>query len=129
MSDLTLNIELSNNQTIYSPGSRLTGRVTVSSPTGTWKAERVELVLFWRTSGIGDRDMGIGARMNLCDKGAELPRVFVRDFEFQVPHHPYTYHGSLIKIDWFIGLRIKKGWLSRQEIELPIEVRPAAVTA
>ncbi len=129
MSDLTLNIELPNNQTVYKPGSQLTGRITISSPTGPWKAERVELVLFWRTSGIGDRDMGIGAQMKLSDKGSELPSVFVRDFEFQVPHHPYTYHGSLIKIEWYIGLKVKKGWLSRQEMQLPIEIRPPAVSA
>lgn len=125
MADLNLQVDLAPAMDSYAPGSKLRGRVTISSPTGPWKADAIDLVLFWRTSGIGTRDSGVGASLSLCEKDTELQSHFARDFEFDLPLHPYSYSGRLIKINWFIGLRVKKGWLSKQELELPIEVRPA----
>ena len=129
MADLNLQIEITPELPIYEPGTSLPGRVSITSPTGPWKADAIELVIFWRTSGIGTRDSGIGSSLALCEKGTEIPSHFSRDFELQIPLHPYSYNGRLIKIDWFVGLRVKKGWLSKQEVELPIEVRPAAALA
>jgi hypothetical protein len=125
MADLNLQIELTPELEVYEPGSTVAGRVTITSPEGPWKADAVELVIFWRTAGIGTRDTGVGTSISLSQKGTELPGHFTREFELPVPLHPYTYNGRLIKIDWFIGLRVKKGWLSKQELELPIEVRPS----
>lgn len=129
MADLNLRIEFTPDLPVYEPGTPLHGRVTITSPTGPWKAEAVELVLFWRTSGIGNRDSGVATKLPLCEKGTELPGHFSREFEVMLPPHPYSYNGSLIKIAWFVGLHVKKGWLSKQELEMPIEVRPAAVAA
>lgn len=109
---------------VYRPGGHVSGRVTITSPTGPWKADAIELLVFWRTSGIGTRDNGVGSSIALCQKNTEIPSHFTRDFQLQIPLQPYSYNGRLIKIDWFVGLRVKKGWLSKQELELPIEVRP-----
>lgn len=128
MADLNLQVDLMPAQDSYEPGSKLRGRVTITSPTGPWKADAIELVVFWRTSGIGTRDNGVGASLSLCEKNTELQSHFARDFEFDLPLHPYSYSGRLIKINWFVGLRVKKGWLSKQEFELPIQVRPAGFT-
>lgn len=128
MADLNLDVQLVPLKAVYEPGSRLTGTVTITAPAGTWKAESVELVLFWRTSGIGTRDTGVGSSMELVPAKTEMSRHFSVQFDLEVPLEPYTYHGMVIKIDWFLGLRVKKGWLSKQEIELPLVIRPAQMT-
>jgi len=129
MADLNLLIDLTPELPVYEPGTQLKGEVTITSPSGAWKAEHIELVLFWRTSGIGTRDTGVGASLQLCEKGTEIQPHFSRAFEVTLPLHPYSYNGRLIKIDWYVGLRVKKGWLSKQEIEFPIQLRPAASDA
>lgn len=127
MADLNLNIQLVPEQVAYEPGSRLTGNVIITAPSGAWKADSVELVLFWRTSGIGTRDTGVGGSMVLAPPGSSMPQHFSVEFDLEVPLEPYTYHGKIIKIDWFLGLRVKKGWLSKQEVELPLIFRPVGM--
>lgn len=124
MTDLNMQITLTPAQQIYAPGSQVRGQVTITSPDGPWECDSMELVLFWRTSGIGTRDEGIAHSEHLCEKDAKIPSHFTRDFQLTMPLHPHTYNGKLIKIAWHLGLYVKKGWLSKQEIELPVIISP-----
>ncbi len=125
MAELNLQILLSEYRDSYEPGSELRGQVVITSPDGAWEADSIELVLFWRTSGIGTRDEGVAESLPLCKKDEKIPSHFTRDFEVQIPLHPYSYSGKLIKINWHLGLYVKKGWMSNAETEIDLVVRPA----
>lgn len=126
MPDLILQIELqSPSPPIYAPGSSIAGTVKITSPEGDWEAKLLNLVFFWRTSGIGAQDEGVAQSVDLTTKGAHLPAHYSSRFEVRAPLHPWTYHGKLIKINWYVGLYVKTGWRSSQELEVPISIHPA----
>ena len=126
MPDLNLQISIYQNQDTFEPGSTIRGTINITCPEGPQEVKSVDLVLFWRTEGIGTTDEGEAVRMPLVDKEMELPRFFTRDFSMEAPAQPYTYQGTLIKINWKLGLYVKKSWISTDEIELPITIKPGA---
>lgn len=124
MAELNMHISIRPELQVYAPGTNITGHVNITSPDGPWECDSMEVVLFWRTSGIGTRDEGIAYTEALCEKDAKIPSHFSREFQLTVPLHPYTYNGKLIKIGWYLGLYVKKGWLSKQEVEIPVLISP-----
>ena len=102
------------------------GNVSITSPGGGRSVKSAELLLYWRTSGIGDKDENILETIALVPPGGELPSVFARDFMFTLPPMPWSYAGRLIKINWYVGVFIKAGWMKSAEVETLIEVRPAS---
>ncbi len=125
MADLILQIELqSHPDPVYTPGSSIAGTVTITSPEDDWEATHLNLVLFWRTSGIGTQDEGVAESVDL-HKSVNIQRHFSNRFDLRAPLHPWTYHGKLIKINWYVGLYVKAGWRSSQELEVPISIHPA----
>ncbi len=125
MAELTLQINLqSHPDPAYTPGSSIAGTVTITSPEDNWEATLLNLVLFWRTSGIGTQDEGVAQSVDL-PKSANIQRHYSSRFDLTAPLHPWTYHGKLIKINWYVGLYVKTGWRSSQELETPISIHPA----
>lgn len=128
MADFRMRIELQEAGAQFVPGCMIRGQVVIEPVQSGTEVKSAELLLFWRTSGIGTRDEGVAETVALVAEGQTLPTHFSRDFQFIVPNHPLTYHGKLIKIDWYLGLYVKKSWVSSQELELPLEIRRAVDT-
>lgn len=126
MADLTIHLTLKNNRHAYEPGETVRGNVAVMVPGGPVDVKSAELLLFWRTSGIGDTDEGVVSTVKLVEPGGQLPSAFSRDFDLVVPPTPWSYSGRLVKINWFLGVYIKQAWRSSDDVEIALEVRPTA---
>jgi len=89
--------------------SNLTPGATVSGRAG-WQLEkqprRVEIRLFWRTSGRGTKDTELVNEMRIDDPGTQG----LQEFRFELPVEPYSYHGQLISVRW--GVEIVAGKFS-----------------
>jgi len=124
VADLKILIDLTPQPPAYRPGDKIRGVVTVRNPEGAWEATYLNLMLYWQTSGIGTRDEGVAKTIVLAEKGTQVPAMFTREFELELPLFPWTYFGQLIKIQWQVGVFAKSGWFGSTEFELPIEIRP-----
>lgn len=126
MSELDITIEPAEPGRIFHPKETIAGRVNITSADGDWEAPHaVELVLFWKTSGIGTSDTGMGESLLLAPKGQRVPARFSRDFALPVPLFPYTYAGKLIKIDWMLAVEVSHGWRKVFTAQFPVEIRPS----
>ena len=107
-----IHIEFDNDQRAYQPGGVVDGTVR-------WQLdetpERLELFLFWHTSGKGTNDVSvIDSRV--------YENVLVSDeqrFSFTLPQGPYSFSGKLITLQWSLELTvIPKGITVRKIITL-----------
>lgn len=97
MSDIRLDLELTDEAKVYRPGDVVRGIVrwsTAQSP------RRLAAQLVWWTEGKGNRDSAVGVRQEWEYPSAEGEK----SFELTVPAGPLTYHGRLISILW--GLEV-----------------------
>jgi len=115
MENLWLSLE--DNRTRYRPGETLTGRVGWQVETAPRQAE---LRLFWYTSGIGTRDVGIIETIPFDPPRAQDER----SFSLRLPAAPYTFSGRLVSLIWALELVLEPGERTqRVEIEVtPLEV-------
>src|SRR5438045_2276529 len=88
-----VSIQLDNEARRFAPGDKLVG--TIEWPV-TAKPARVEVRLFWFTSGIALKQIGIVSRLIVKNPKA---RHSAR-FEFILPAGPWSFAGRLLKLDW-----------------------------
>lgn len=123
MDELTLLITTRDNETAFRPGARITGEVRVEAQ-AAWDVDLLDLVLYWRTEGRGNTDDAVVQTLAIATKGEQAPPRIVRQFTFQLPILPITYHGVTIKIYWTLGLYAKAHGKVEQFCELPITSHP-----
>jgi hypothetical protein len=83
----------------FSPGGEIRGKVSWSRPAAP---RRVELRLFWRTQGRGDRDSA-----TVWEHSFERPAAGdQREFETSAPAAPGSFSGTLISLIWAFELVI-----------------------
>lgn len=91
---------------IYSAGEDITGTVYLT-PKRPLRCDGVELELFWRTQGRGNRDSGHHDRRHI-DPDDSLPRqlepgrTYEVRFRVPAPPGPLSYHGHLFDVAWFL---------------------------
>lgn len=103
-----MDILLQDGKTTYAPGETVSGRVQ-------WAMEgtRLDLALFWYTTGKGTRDVGVIESIRFDDPGPHG----TREFSFTLPEGPYSFSGKLISVVWAIELTCKPTEeTARQEI-------------
>jgi hypothetical protein len=109
-----LSLILAGERTKYLPGEMLSGDVR-------WHfarlQRRVELRLFWHTSGLGARHSALGHRL-ICEHQTAQG---TQGFSFQLPASPYSFRGSLITVEWAIELVAVP---SNEAILIPIIIAP-----
>lgn len=101
MDNVTIDIEIEDNQTSFSPGQTVSGTVCwlcLEPP------KKASLVLFWYTEGKGDEDLGIVEKVKFDSPQASDNRRF----EFQLPVGPYSFSGRLISLTWALELEVDK---------------------
>jgi len=92
MNSLTLEID---EQPFYRPGEKLTGKATWS---GDPSPERVDVRLFWFTSGAALSQVGI---VNRCVVKNPKDRRSTT-FEFTLPEGPWSFAGRLVTLRWAV---------------------------
>lgn len=107
MSEKVLAIEIEKPGRAFQPGETIRGRAKVGAP-ATWKAEYLELAIFWRTEGRGTEDTASVFQEKLHMESVLIPPDFEHRFSAPLPDMPWTYHGKLIKIHWAVGLYAKE---------------------
>ena len=109
---MKLRLETHGGATAFQPGELIEG-------VAAWEAghapTRVEVRLFWFTSGKGDQDVGVVAVQTF-----EAPRqVDARPFALAVPEGPWSFSGRLITLSWALELVALPGALAAR-VELVV---------
>ena len=105
---------------VYPRGARIVGTAYIDA-TQMIKARAVELDLRWQTSGKGDSNHWQSSPIVL-HPGGELLGSLELPFEIDLPLAPLSYTGTLIKIDWFLRVRIDRPWAIDMKLDVPIFV-------
>jgi hypothetical protein len=82
--------------------------------------QKVDLRLFWFTSGKGTQDVEVIAEVgsDAASIAGEMP------FSFELPLGPYSFSGSLITLSWALELVVQPGGHSER---IDLVVAPTAV--
>ncbi len=95
MSDLA--IHLAGGRTAYEPGGTLRGSVH-------WRYERaplrLQLNLLWRAAGSGEVQIAIVDVAQITG----LAAVGERPFQLKLPRSPWSYEGTILRIEWGLEL-------------------------
>lgn len=103
---------------VYPRGARLVGTVHIDA-SQMIKARAVEISLHWETSGKGDTNRGQSSPI-VIHPGGELVGEINLPFEIDAPLAPLSYQGTLIKINWFLRVRIDRPWALDMKLDVPI---------
>ena len=106
----SVRIELDFDTSHFAAGDRIGGQVVwdLARP-----IERLELTLFWRTSGKGTVDTQIVRHATLAAAGA----TGSAPFSLTAPESPYSFSGRLITLAWSLEALVEPGGLvARQDI-------------
>ncbi|QDG54154.1 hypothetical protein FIV42_26450 [Persicimonas caeni] len=106
MSDPTLWIELDDDQRQFEPGDKIVGTVFVRVDQPHPQA-RVRLCREWRTSGRARPRSGGRDEILLFEGEWDSAGTYKYPFIFHVPPGPYTFHGRLLRVDWFLGAQVE----------------------
>jgi hypothetical protein len=93
----SLSLEIDDQRQSFRPGEKIAGKATWSS---NLAAKRLEVRLFWWTSGAAPAQVGIVARY-LVNNPAN--RQSAR-FEFVLPAGPWSFAGRLVTLHWAVEL-------------------------
>ena len=115
-----LKLETHENRTHFAPGEVIQG-------IAGWQLdeppETVELLLFWHTSGKGDRDVSTADQTAFDNP----PAVDAQVFSFTAPNGPYSFDGKLIALHWSLELVVEPGHHVKR-LDLTIAPEGVAVT-
>lgn len=98
----TLEIDLRERRTNFSPGETLSGEVSWQLQNA---AHAIELRLFWFTSGKGTSDVSVEQTRRF-----EAPALTGKhDFSFHLPLAPHSFAGTLIELTWALEAVVMPG--------------------
>lgn len=108
----------------FHPGDEVSGAfVLVGGPPPD--ADSVELSVLWHTSGKGTEDLGVIHYRGwaLADGTlADLPNPGT--FSVRLPNTPWSYDGTLVKINWVARVRVRYGTAGEVLAEAPFVLAP-----
>lgn len=90
-------IQIENDRRAFAPGETLRGRVGWQTDA---RPERVELRLFYYTTGRGTRDVHVAGTESWEAPGPDG----LEDFRFDLPDRPYSFSGRLVSLQWGLEL-------------------------
>jgi hypothetical protein len=104
VSDRYVTIELERTQ--WMPGQVLRGRYALDRPTAPL-ATGVEVLVYWNTHGKGDEERAYQFRQRAtADEGPLLDEQGGGSIAVRLPTSPVSYDGVLVKIVWYVEVRI-----------------------
>lgn len=88
--------------------------------------QSIETSVLWETDGKGDEDIGV----HFFEKRKALAAAASQPFEFRLattlPPSPLTYDGWLVKISWYIRIRVFLSNGHQQTFNFPFKLHSAA---
>ena len=107
-----LSIFIREDKTVFAPRETIEGAIQWNLDSNP---QRLDLSLFWYTSGKGTRDVGVVETLAFDSPGA----FGSKDFSFTLPEGPYSFSGKLISLIWAVELTCSPGAETvRREITL-----------
>lgn len=108
----------------YGPGELLVGAFALDGEIPDDLAT-VELSVLWRTEGRGDEDIGVHHYQCWAAKDESLARLEnPQSFSTTAPPSPYSYDGTLIKIQWLARVRVRREGGEEVVEEFPFTIGP-----
>lgn len=104
-----LTIEFDKGKRSFVSGDAIRGLVRVRVEADT-DCKALKLSCAWRTHGKGNVDKGPAFETDLYQGSWQAGEDRVYPFSFAVPAGPATYHGHLINVDWYLGVRADVPW-------------------
>ncbi len=109
MSKCTISVEIDEPDRQYAPGDTVSGEVTVMVNSDC-RCNALKVELCWQTHGRGNYASAVSA----LDIPFQGEWVFDSEhrypFEFTVPNGPYSYHGHLLNVDWYVRVSADIPW-------------------
>jgi hypothetical protein len=118
-----LELQLAAGREAWDPGENMDGTIRLHSG-HEWTADYIELVLWWHTTGKGQQDKGVMHRHAFAQKGQRIPTRVDHNFRVKLPSAPWTYHGRLIKIEWFVAAYARESGRDEEAVIVPIRLFP-----
>jgi hypothetical protein len=123
MARADLEIRINKPDTTFYPGDTLEGEVVVyRSPDkkkGTLRLER-----FWKTHGRGNTASGGHSELVLKTAQVGTADQEIYPFTMKVPNGPFTYHGELLNVDWYLKARLDVPWAIDPKTQTSFGVHP-----
>lgn len=123
MSAITASIRIENRQDEFAPGDRIEGTVSFFSAE-SWEVRNCDLVLFWTTEGRGTTDEEEAVAIELARPGKRVSSNETMRFSLVAPPMPWSYHGTLLKIHWKLGVFFRPQRGKRGGADVPISIHP-----
>jgi hypothetical protein len=101
VSDCTVWTEFDGDRRLFEPGDKIVGTVHVKVDRARSDAS-VCLKRQWRTSGRARPRSGGNDEILLFEGSWDEAGTYEYPFIFHVPPGPYTYHGHLLSVDWYL---------------------------
>jgi hypothetical protein len=96
-------------RTDFEPGDLLSGRYAIE-PQSTALATSVDVSVYWNTEGKGCEDRAIQyGKRGSTDDGPLFDKEGAGPFAIRLPSAPLSYEGVLVKIVWYIQVRVTFG--------------------
>jgi len=104
------------------PGGMISGRYLID-PESVPLAARVEVSVYWITEGKGDEDRAAQYRRSgLIEEGTLFNERGAGRFAIGLPTTPLSYEGVLVKIVWYVQVRITFAGGAESEAAVPFRL-------
>ena len=103
-----LQIKFSTDAREFLPGDQLAGELYWNLAE---RVERIELRLFWVTSGKGVPETGVVEALRF----EQLAAQDTRPFSFQLPPFPFSFEGRLMRLTWALEAVCTPGKITARE--------------
>jgi len=125
MAKCELEIVLDRSDDVFVPGEQVTGRVEVrvDAPCTT---RGLKLIREWRTHGRGNNTSGGKEELVLFQGSWSPGQVYTHPFSFPAPAGPFTYHGHMLYVDWYLRAQADIPRSSDPKVERELLVVPNA---
>lgn len=100
-----LTLALDDHSRIYYPGELIAGQFDLHGVDAD-EVRAIELSVLWHTEGKGDEDMSVHFFERIEPDDGLLDLHQPRRFSVVLPNSPLSYNGLLIKIGWYVRVRV-----------------------
>jgi hypothetical protein len=123
MAKADLEIRINKPDTTFYPGDTLEGEVIVYR-TSDQKKGTLRLQRFWKTHGRGNTAKGGESEVVLKTAQVGPGDQEIYPFTMRVPNGPFTYHGELLNVDWYLKAQLDVPWAIDPKTQLSFGVQP-----
>ncbi len=124
MTDPTVWLDLDDDQKLFQPGDKIVGTVYVRVDRPCAEV-RLEIARQWRTTGRARPRSGGSDEILLFEGDWDGGETYEYPFIFHVPPGPYSYHGRLLAVDWYVSAKARFGESSTETAEETFAVEAA----